>query len=100
MVRLRLERNSEKASCAATRSIPTMRRTKWASEGASLRVRRDVNSVLAVILADLDQRLLKPPQVAGRERLVGSETMNHDVVQMVLQVLLHLFLVLDPGHLR
>ena len=26
--------------------------------------------------------------------------MDHDVVEMVLQVLLHLLLVLDPGHLR
>ena len=45
VVRLRLERNSEKASCAAARSIPTRLRTKWASEGASLRPRRLVNSV-------------------------------------------------------
>ena len=45
VVRLRLERNSEKASCAAARSIPTMLRTKWGSEGASLRARRCVSSV-------------------------------------------------------
>lgn len=44
VVRLRLDRNSENASCAAARSMPTMFRTKWASEGESLRAKRPVSN--------------------------------------------------------
>ena len=43
-LRLRLESNSENAACAAARSIPTMHRTKYGSEVASLRARRPFNN--------------------------------------------------------
>ena len=44
-VRLRSFKNSENADCAATRSSPTRLRTKWASEGASLRANNPERSV-------------------------------------------------------
>ena len=77
-----------------------MLRTKWASEGASLRARRPRQQRLSVVLTDLDQCLFEPLQVSSRQRLVRPETMYHDVVKMILQILLHLLLILNPGHLR
>jgi hypothetical protein len=48
----------------------------------------------------IDQGLLQSLQVGLCQRLVGPEPVNDDVVEVVLEILLHLLLVLDAGHLR
>ena len=100
VVRLRLERNSEKTSCAVA-AVHSHHAPHKMCQGGSVAPGQEARQQrLAVVLADLSQCLLEPSQVGGRERLVGPEAMDHDVVEMILQVFLHLLLVLDPGHLR
>ena len=53
-----------------------------------------------VLFADLDQGRFQSFQVGIRQRLVGSQPADDQVIEMIAEVFLDLLLVLSPGHLR
>ena len=55
---------------------------------------------LPVLLADLGQGRLQSLQISRGQRLVVTQAVDHDVVEVIPQEVLDLLLVLRAGHLR